>query len=183
MVRALVLRSAHVNRILKPFVFLLATLYFLVDAIFMTVARPLANWIAEHWIFEKLRAWIVSLRPYPTLLLFAVPVIVLEPVKPVAAYLVGTSHVALGMIVLVIGEILKLVLVERLFSVSRNKLMSIPAFAWAYWKYRAAKDWMTSTEAWQAVRRWSHIAQYAIRSYVRELKASPSPRRITFQSR
>jgi hypothetical protein len=35
---------------------------------------------------------------------------------------------------LIVGEILKLVLVERLF-VGRDKLMSIPAFAWIYWKY------------------------------------------------
>lgn len=170
------------NRVLKPVVFLLASIYFLVDAIFLSVAKPLSNWIAEHWIFESLRAWIVSLRPYPTLLLFAVPLIVLEPVKPAAAYLVGTGHFAMGMIVLVVGEILKLVLVERLFSVSRDKLMSIPVFASAYWKYRAAKDLMISTETWQAVRRWSRIAQYAIRSYVLALKASQDPRRITFQS-
>jgi AraC-like DNA-binding protein len=39
----------------------------------------------------SLRAQIVSLRPYPTLALFAVPLIVLEPVKPVAAYLAGTA--------------------------------------------------------------------------------------------
>jgi hypothetical protein len=183
MVRALVLWSIHVSRILKPMVFLVAAIYFLVDAIFMTVARPLSNWVAEHWVFERLRAWIVSLRPYPTLLLFAVPLVALEPVKPVAAYLVGKGHVATGIFVLVVGEILKLALVERLFSVSRDKLMSIPAFACAYWKYRAAKDWMTSAHAWQAVRRWSRIARYAIRSYAWELKASQPPRGITFQSR
>jgi hypothetical protein len=183
MVGTLVPRSIHVNRILKPMVFLLAAIYFVVDAIFMTVARPLSNWVAEHWVFERLRAWIVSLRPYPTLLLFAVPLVALEPVKPVAAYLVGTGHVAMGMIVLVVGEIVKLVLVERLFSVSRDKLMSIPTFAWAYWKYRTAKDWMASAQAWQTVRRWSLLAQYAIRSYVTEFKAAHRLRRITFQSR
>ncbi len=171
------------NRVLKPVIFLLAAIYFLVDAIFLSMAKSLSNWIAEHWVFESLRGWIVSLRPYPTLLLFAVPLIVLEPVKPAAAYLVGTGHVAMGLIILVVGEILKLVLVERLFSVSRDKLVSIPVFAWAYWKYRGAKDWMTSTEAWQAVRRWSRIALYAIRSYVLALKASQNPRRITYQSR
>ena len=99
--------------------------------------------------------------------------IVLEPVKPVAVYLAGTGHVATGTIVLVVGEILKLVLVERLFSVSRDKLMSIPAFAWCYWKYRAIKDWIISAEAWQAIQRWRRVAQYAIQSYVRELKAFP----------
>jgi hypothetical protein len=182
MVRALVPRRILVNRILKPIVFLLAAIYFLVDAIFLTVAKSLANWIAEHWIFESLRGWIVSLRPYPTLALFALPLVVLEPVKPMAAYLVGTGHVATGMVVLVVGEILKLVLVERLFSVSRDKLMSIPAFAWAYWKYRAAKDWMTSAEAWRVVRRWSLITQYAIRRFALKTQ-SQSLSRITFQSR
>jgi hypothetical protein len=183
MVRALVPWRIRVNRFLKLVVFLLAAIYFLVDAIFLTVAKSLANWIAEHWIFESLRAWIASLPPYPTLALFALPLAILEPVKPMAAYFVGTGHVATGLILLVAGEILKLVLVERLFSVSRDKLMSIPAFAWVYWKYRAAKDCITSKKAWQVVRRWSFVAQYVIRSYALKLKAAPSPRRIIVQSR
>lgn len=120
---------------------------------------------------------------YPTLALFALPLVLLEPVKPMAAYLVGTGYVATGLIILVVGELLKLVLVERLFSVSRDKLMSIPAFAYAYFKYSAAKDWVTSMEAWQVVRRWNLIAHYVIRSYALKLKAAQRPRRITFQSR
>jgi hypothetical protein len=82
-----------------------------------------------------------------------------------------------------VGEILKLVLVERLFSVSRDKLMSIPAFSWAYWKYGAAKDCITSMKAWQVLRRWSLVGQYVIRSYALKLKAAQHPPRITFQSR
>jgi hypothetical protein len=183
MVCALVPWRIRVNRILKAVVFLLAAIYFLVDAIFLTVAKSLANWIAEHWIFENLRVWIVSLPPYPTLALFALPLAVLEPVKPMAAYLVGTGHVATGLISLVVGEILKLVLVERLFSVSRDKLMSISAFAWTYRKFSAAKDCLTSMRAWQVVRRWSLVAQYVIRSYALKLRATQSPNRITFQSR
>jgi hypothetical protein len=183
MVRALVPSRIHVNRILKGIVFLLATIYFLVDAIFLTFAKSLANWIAEHRLFESLRAWIVSLPPYPTLALFALPVAILEPVKPMAAYLVGTGHVGTGLSFLVAGEILKLMMVERLFCLSRDKLMSIPAFAWLYRKYSAAKDCVTSMKTWQVVRRWSHTAQYFIRSYGQKLKAAQSPRRITFQSR
>src|ERR1700691_1734028 len=152
MVRALVLWRIRVNRILKAAVFVLAAIYFLMDAIFLSFAKSVANWIAEHCIFESLRVWIVSLPPYPTLALFVLPLAILEPVKPMAAYLVGTGHVATGLISLVLGEILKLVLVERLFSVSRNKLMSIPAFAWTHRKFSAAKDCLTSMWAWQVVR-------------------------------
>jgi hypothetical protein len=162
---------------------MVAAIYFLVDAVFMTVARPISNRIAEHWIFGSLRIWIVSLRPYPTLALFAVPLIVLEPIKPVAAYLAGMGHIKIGMIVLVAGEILKLVLVERLFSVSRDKLLSIPAFAWTYGKYCEAKDWLESFEAWQAARRWKLLARYAVRSYVQKVKASRKLERVSFQPR
>jgi len=167
-----------VNRILKAVIFTLAAIYFLVDAIFMTVARPLANWTAEHWIFESLRVWIISLRPYPTLALFVVPLIVLEPIKPVAAYLAGTGHITTGVIVLVVGEILKLVLVERLLRVSRDKLMSIPAFAWTYGKYWQAKDWLQSVEAWQTTRHWVRLAQCVVRGYVRKARASHKLERV-----
>jgi hypothetical protein len=172
-----------VNRISKPIVYLLAAVYFLVDAIFLTIAKPLAKWAAEHWISERLRGWIVALPPYPTLALFSLPLVILEPVKPLAAYLVGTGHVAMGLIILGVGEILKLVLVERIFSMSRDKLMSIPAFAWAYCKYVAAKGSVTSMEAWQVVRRWSLIFQYVICGYALRLRAAQNTRRITFQSR
>jgi hypothetical protein len=161
------------KRIWKPVIGLFAVIYFLVDAVFLPVAARISNWVGEYWMFCRLRNWIVSLRPYPTLLLFAVPVVLLEPVKPLAVYLAGTGHMKLGAIVFVIGELLKLVLVERLFSLSRDKLMSIPAFAWGYGKYRAAKDWVMSLEAWQNGRRWTRIAQYRVRRMVRGMRAAP----------
>jgi hypothetical protein len=63
MVRDLVTRRIDVDRILKPVVYFLAAMYFLVDAIFLTVAKSLANWVTAHWISERLRLWIVELRP------------------------------------------------------------------------------------------------------------------------
>src|SRR6202451_2945443 len=116
-------RRICVNRLVKAVVFLLAAIYFMADAIFLSFAKSVANWIAEHWIFESLRVWIVSLPPYPTLALFALPLAVLEPVKPMAAYLVGTGHVATGLICLIVAEFFKLVLFERLFSVRAKKLL------------------------------------------------------------
>jgi hypothetical protein len=162
----------RVNRIIKPFVVVLAAIWFLADAIFSTIAHPLARWLGEHWMLFRLRAWIRSLRPYPSLALFAVPLIILEPVKPVAAYLAATSHMRLGLVVLVVGEILKLVLVERLFSLNRDKLLSIPAFAWAYGKYRVVMDRLESMEAWQIVRRWSRVARLSIRRTLAQFKTS-----------
>jgi hypothetical protein len=165
-----------VKRIRNFIVFAIAIAYFLLDAMFATVAIPLSRWIAAHWAFERIQRWILSLRPYPTLLLFVVPLIVLEPAKPAAAYLVATGHALLGLVVLAIAEILKLVLIERLFSVSRDKLLSIPAFAWAYRRYSAAKDWFTSLETCQLAIQWSRLARDAARSLASERGGSPDRR-------
>lgn len=151
------------KRIGNVIVFTIAILYFLLDAVFATVAVPLSRWIGAHWAFARIHRWVLSLRPYPTLLLFVVPLVILEPAKPAAAYLVGTGHALLGLVLLASAEILKIVLIERLFSVSRDKLMSIPAFAWGYRKYSAVKDWFTSLETWQLAMRWSCAARDAVR--------------------
>ena len=161
-------QGADVKRIRNIIVFTIAIVYFLMDAIFATVAIPLSRWIAAHWAFARVHRWILSLRPYPTLLLFIVPLIVLEPAKPIAAYLVGTGHAMLGLTILAIAEILKLVFIERLFSVSRDKLLSIPAFAWGYGKYSAAKAWLTSLDAWRVAMRWTRIVRSTIQRSMSE---------------
>lgn len=158
------------KRLANLAVIAIAIPYFLLDAIFATVAIPLSKWIAGHWAFARIHRWVLSLKPYPTLLLFLVPLIVLEPVKPVAAYLVAKHHAVLGLSMLVIAELLKLVFIERLFSVSRTKLLSIPAFAWVYGKYAAAKECLMSTQAWQSVLRWSRIARCAAKRWMLEAR-------------
>jgi hypothetical protein len=170
-----------VNRLLKPVIVLLATVYFVVDAILMVMARPVGDWLSERQIFRGLKAWIVSLSPYPTLALFALPVILLEPAKPYAAYLAATGHFIIGLTVFAVGEILKLVIIERLFSVSCQKLLSIPAFAWGYRHYCRIMNFLKATAVWQAMRRWSKIVQHSIRSFAVHLKASQKPDRISFQ--
>ena len=160
------------NRILKPVIYLLATVYFLADAIFMPIARPAADWFSRRLVLDGLRSWIEKLHPYPALALFAVPVLLLEPVKPVAAYLAATGHIAISITALIVGEVLKLVLVERLFGLTRDKLMTIPAFAWVYARFSRARDWLESSGAWRSARRLSKIAFRLAGNYVAALKSS-----------
>jgi hypothetical protein len=165
-------QGVDVKRIWNLVVFTIAIIYFLMDAIFATVAIPLSKWLAARWCFERIRLWIVSLRPYPTLALFVIPLVILEPAKPVAAYLIATGHVVMGVAVLAICEILKLVIIERLFSISRDKLLSIPAFAWCYGKYAIAKAWLTALPAWQVAMRWRQAAQNLVARLVSEARRS-----------
>jgi hypothetical protein len=102
---------------------------------------------------------------------------ILEPVKPLAAYLAATGQLLSGAVTLISGELLKLVLVERLFSLTRDKLMRIPAFAWAYAHFRQAKAWLEATEAWRAMRRLRSRA----RDYLAHLKATLAGRRFSFE--
>ena len=147
------------KRILKPLTYIAAAIYFLVDAVFLAVARPISRWIERHLQLKRLRGWIRSLSPYCSLALFSVPVIILEPVKPVAAYLAATGQVVSGAVTFIVGELLKLVLVERLFQLTRDKLMRIPAFAWVYGKFTDVKAWLQATEAWRAVRALGRAAR------------------------
>ena len=156
----------------------MAAVYFLVDVVLFALAKPVLRWLADCWVFESVRAWIVSLRPYPTLALFIVPVILLEPVKPIAAYLMATGHFVEGLMVLIFGELLKFLLVERLFKLSREKLISIPAFAWCYDKFCQGQDWVVALQAWQLMRRWSFVAKHAIQRYVLGLKAAQKQERL-----
>ena len=139
------------KRILKVLAYIAVGLYLLVDAVFMTLAKPIADWIAKHVALRRLRDWIKSLPPYLSLALFSVPVIVLEPIKPIAAYLAATGQFLSGAVTFIIGELLKLVLVERLFSLTREKLMCIPTFAGLYESYRQAIVLLEETKAWRTV--------------------------------
>ena len=55
------------------------------------------------------------------------------------AGLMGINSDMVIAVTFLVGELLKLVLVERLFHLTRDKLMRIPAFAWAYGKYSEVK--------------------------------------------
>jgi len=39
-----------VKRILKPISYVLAAVYFLVDAVFIAVAKPVSDWLAKHLV-------------------------------------------------------------------------------------------------------------------------------------
>jgi hypothetical protein len=141
------------TRLWKTPVFILATVYFVVDGVFSHVTRPITVWMAKKKLFERMRLWVTSLRPYPSLALFAVPVIILEPAKPLAGYLLGTGHFFAGAVTFITAEVLKLTFVERLFQLNREKLLSIPAFAYGYQYWRHMMKVVESMEVWRAPRR------------------------------
>jgi hypothetical protein len=157
-------------------VFIIATVYFIVDGVFSYVTRPIAGWIARQRLLERVRLWITSLGLYPSLALFAVPVIILEPAKPLSGYLIGTGHFFAGAVTFITAEVLKLTVVERLFQLSKEKLLSIPAFAWGYRNWRTMMDAVESLEVWKASRRLVARVGNAWRAVHRSKDARSEPR-------
>ena len=84
------------KHVFKLFGYVLITIYFVVDFVFESVALPLSAWIGRLQILRPVNAWIASLRPYPALALFSVPVLILEPVKPIGAFLLSAGDVVEG---------------------------------------------------------------------------------------
>ena len=151
-------------RFWKTAVLVVATAYFVVDGALSYLTRPIIVWIDQRNLFKRTRLWIVSLRPYPALALLVVPIIILEPAKPLAGYLMGTGHFGVAAITFVTAEVLKLMFVEQLFQLNRNKLLSIPAFALGYRCWRQMMDMVESMEVWQASRRLVENTAHLLRT-------------------
>jgi hypothetical protein len=170
------------TRIWNTPVFVLATLYFVVDGVFSHITRPITVWLAKKQLFERVRLWIISLGPYSSLALFALPVIILEPAKPLAGYLMGTGHFFAGAVTFITAEVLKLTFVERLFQLNRKKLLSIPAFAWGYQYWRRMIEAVESMEVWRASQRLAANTARVFRTRWTQYKRAHSLSRLQHPS-
>ena len=71
--------------------------------------------------------------------------------KPIGAFLVSEGHVVEGAVTIAAGEILEITLIERLFTLTRDRLMQIPAFAILYRLWTRFHVWVTSSKMWRRV--------------------------------
>lgn len=133
-------------------VLVVVTIYFMIDDVVLAAIRPIVARLAEIRIFQRIEAWIEGLSPYPTLVLFLVPFLALEPPKILGLILLAKGQVALGGTMLAVSHLTSIILVERLFHATKPKLLTIPWFAWTYSKVMALWDWslgrLKATAAW-----------------------------------
>lgn len=148
------------SRLLRPVGTLAALVYFLLDALAYWVVRPVLRRIAQLPAFarigRRIGAWIAGLAPYPSLVLVLVPLALLEPAKPVGAWLFATGRPMSGAAVIAGAELVKITLVERLFHIAKPKLLTIGWFARGYGWVTAWLDWLKGTAPVRAARRLLH---------------------------
>lgn len=80
----------------KAPLFAVATLWLIVDGVCSYFTAPIATWLGRQKILEHVRSWVTSLGPYQSLALFMIPLLALEPAKPLSAYLIATGHFFTG---------------------------------------------------------------------------------------
>ena len=107
--------------------------------------RPPIRWVVDRIPLEGLKravaAFMDRLPPYPTLIIFLIPVIALEPGKLVAVWLFARGQWLLGAATYVATDVLRLGIVSFLFKTSQDKLLSIPWFARLHAWFLWAHEW------------------------------------------
>jgi hypothetical protein len=144
----------------------IAAVFVLFDDLFRSWVKPAAARLAQLPLWRRIESWIARLSPYATLTLFLIPVAIIEPLKIYALYLMGLGHVFAGVLTLVVAKVVGVGLAERLFAVSRDKLLSIRWFAWCFNHAVAIKNavhvWLIQRKAWITAKRLVQRAKAAL---------------------
>jgi hypothetical protein len=100
--------------------------------------------------FER---WLMSLPPWAAVLAFAMPSIIILPVKVSALWFAAHHRYALATGAVVLGKILATAILARLYRILRPTMMTLSWFAWADTKFFLWRDWayafVRSLPAWQ----------------------------------
>ena len=117
--------------------------------------------LREQFALSKMRHRIEALGPYQSLILLAVPTSIVEPLKLVAVAIAGDGHWINGMLVIVAAYTASLLLVERLFTVVKPKLMTLNWFGrlWTWLVGLRVVNWQRAVK--EPISRWISSAWHA----------------------
>jgi hypothetical protein len=149
--------SRGLHRLARTPLLAAAVVAVLLDDAFRAVVVPAVRAVAGLALIRRVEARIAGLPPRAILLLFVVPLAVIEPFKIYALYLVGQGRFAAAAATFVVAKVVGLGLAERLFSTGRDKLLSIRWFARCHGRILAIRDhvhgWLERRRIWrQALR-------------------------------
>jgi hypothetical protein len=71
--------------------------------------------------------------------------------QPLGFYLIASGKVIDGSVLIGVGEVAKITIVERIFHAGRDKLMTIPAFAWCYEYAMSLRAYFETLAVWQVM--------------------------------
>ena len=123
------------RRLTRP-LWLLAAAIFLIEAWLWDRLTEFGRWLRARVPFEAFKIWmavrIEKLPAWGALLLFIIPVILVQPIKLASLWLIVRGHLVLGGLGFIGIKIVGFGAVAFLFDLTRDKLLTIRWFAWSY---------------------------------------------------
>jgi hypothetical protein len=123
------------RRLLQPFWVLLAVI-FLIEAWLWDHLEPIVARIVAAIPFRAFKQWlagrIATLSPAMTLIVFAVPVIPLFPLKLVGLWLLANEYWVSAAVVIILGKFVGVGVTAFIFDVTRSKLLQMAWFSKLY---------------------------------------------------
>lgn len=166
MMRGPVPLPRRLRRLLNTPLLALAVLAVLVDDAFRAFVIPAVRAFARLAPIRWIETRIAGMPPHAILLLFVIPLAIIEPFKIYAFYLFGRGEFLAGVLMFVLAKVVGLGLAERLFAIGRNKLLSIRWFAWCHAMILAIRDhahmWLQRQKFWQRALRVARAARRAL---------------------
>lgn len=119
--------------------------FFLFEAWVWDLCVAAGRWIAERLPLEPLRCVLrraIERLPAPVVLLvFLIPLAILEPLKFAALWLIATHHWFWGLALFVVAKFVGLGVIAFLFDLTREKLLSMEWMARLYRLTMRALSW------------------------------------------
>ncbi|AWM86212.1 hypothetical protein [Microvirga sp. 17 mud 1-3] len=149
--------SRALRKVLDLILLTVAVCVVLVDDAFRAFVIPAVRALARLPVVRWCEQAVARLPPYGILMLFLIPLAIIEPFKIYALYLFSLGHFASGLLTFFVAKVVGLGLAERLFAIGRDKLLTIGWFAWCFVRVVAIRDfvhgWLEGTWAWRQARR------------------------------
>jgi hypothetical protein len=137
-------RATTRHLLLRPLLVLLAVA-FLIEAWVWQACVALGRRIVALIPWEKLKERIkafIGVMPAPVaLIIFLIPLAIVEPFKIISIWLVAVGHPILGVVGWIAMQFAGVGLVAVAFDLTREKLLSMPWFVWVYGKFHAFHDY------------------------------------------
>lgn len=131
--------------------------------------RPLADLLGRfvRWRpFAVVEAFIVQLPPYAALVVFALPTLLLLPLKFLALFLIARGQIILAGILFMAAKVVATALVARLFMLTQPALMQIGWFAYGYDTVMPWKDAVTARVRASWAWRWGRVVKARAKRFV-----------------
>lgn len=141
---------------LRYLINLLLFVVILIEEAFWKLFEALSGWFARFALVRRLEMFVAARHPYLCMALFLIPVLMMLPFKFAGVWLIAHGHTLQGLFMFLSAKACGTFLAARLFAITKDKLLGIAWFAYAYGKFSAwktaVKEYVHATAAYRHYR-------------------------------